>query len=230
MAISGVESMGKRRGRAPAACVALLLSLPLLAVAARGGEPAETPTAATAATVTTPAGALPEEAPGLAGSARAAIGIPDLEGCWRGKGPGGLAAELSYKRDASGTTLMEAFRLEDTPPRFTLYRVADAPTALVFQRDGSRTRLEARPTSEGTFRFEAPSVPVEEAAEEAADGTTDDAVPETAVVVSLNFDFRDLDHLELGLGEQEGGRTRVRPFLFRRVFHGCEDRQRSDDW
>ena len=140
-----------------------------------------------------------------------------LEGCWRGKGPDGLAAEVAYRFDEKRATLMESIRLENAHPTFTLYRLNDGQlSARVFASKAGPTRRFTGSVVDGELHFRPPQ-PAEASRIESG-------------LAMLRFRIRDLDHFELHREWRREGATESRPYRFRRVFEECDPRQRSDDW
>lgn len=141
----------------------------------------------------------------------------NLVGCWTGKGPFGIAADVQFELGSEGTALMEFMHPEKNPTMYTIYYLdKEVPMAHHFCSYGSQVRMRAEPVDDPNvlfFRF--------------FDATNLDDHEQNHMTY-VRYTFRDDDHFDVEWGLQRDGINEPQPFLFKRVVEGCNVRDHKD--
>lgn len=142
--------------------------------------------------------------------------LAELVGCWRGKGPNGLGAKVSYELGSDKTALLETMWIENNPTMYTMYYLdGQVPMAHHFCSYGNQLRMRAEPGGAGKLDFLL------------IDSTNLPSRHENHVYYA-KFTFEDRDHFAVEWGLHHDGRNLRQPYVFRRVARGCT--ARPDDW
>jgi len=149
-------------------------------------------------------------------SAPAVKRLAGLVGCWKGKGPNGLGAKVSYELGSDGTALLETMWIENNPTMYTVYYLeGDIAMAHHFCSYGNQLQMRARPSEENRLAFELVS-------------SSNLPTQDQNHVYSVKFKFDDPDHFEVEWGLHHDGKNIPQPYVFRRVALGCTTR--AEDW
>jgi hypothetical protein len=144
--------------------------------------------------------------------------LASLVGCWTGKGPFGIAADVQFELGSEGTALVEFMHPEKNPTMYTVYYLdQEVPMAHHFCSYGSQIRMRAVPTEDPNvllFRF--------------LDSTNLDEEREQNHMTYIQYTFKDADHFDVEWGLQRDGENEPQPFLFKRVVEGCTVRDHKD--
>src|SRR5436853_4867377 len=75
--------------------------------------------------------------------------LASLVGCWKGKGPNGLAAKVSYELGSDKTALLETMWIENNPTMYTIYYL-DGSMAMAhhFCSYGNQLSMRANPAAD----------------------------------------------------------------------------------
>ena len=143
--------------------------------------------------------------------------LSSLVGCWKGKGPNGLASKISYEMGSDYTALLETMWIENNPTMYTMYYlVEDAAMAHHFCSYGNQLLMRAAPSSDPNllpFKLvDSTNLPSEH----------------NNHVFSITFHFQDKDHFEVEWGLHHNGRNLPQHYVFMRVAQGCT--ARPEQW
>jgi hypothetical protein len=140
-----------------------------------------------------------------------------LVGCWKGKGPNGLASKISYEMGSDYTALLETMWIENNPTMYTMYYLVDG-TAMAhhFCSYGNQLIMRAALLNDPNvlpFKLvDSTNLPSEH----------------NNHVFSITFHFRDNDHFEVEWGLHHNSRDLPQRYVFMRVAQGCT--ARPDEW
>jgi hypothetical protein len=140
-----------------------------------------------------------------------------LAGCWKGKGPNGLASKISYELGSDRTALLETMWIENNPTMYTVYYlVGEDAMAHHFCSYGNQLVMRATPSADPSLlafkMIDSSNMPNEHVNH----------------VFSITFHFHDKDHFEVEWGLHHDGRNLPQRYLFMRVAQGCM--ARPDEW
>jgi len=143
--------------------------------------------------------------------------LASLVGCWTGKGPFGIAADVRYELGSEGTALVEFLHPEGNPTMYTIYYLdGEVPMAHHFCSYGSQIVMRAEPSEDpGVLNF---------TFHEATNLHDHNQNHMTYV----RFNFKGQDNFDVEWGLQRDGKNEPQPFLFKRVTENCDIRDHTD--
>jgi hypothetical protein len=143
--------------------------------------------------------------------------LAGLVGCWKGKGPGGLAAKVIYEMGSDQTALLETIFIENNPTMYTVYYLdGEAGMAHHFCSYGNQLSMRSEPlAAPDTIFFKL------------VDGTNLPSLSHNHMNY-VKFIFYNEDRFDVEWGLHHNGRDLPQLYAFRRTVQGCT--ARSDQW